>query len=79
MDHVEDLTILMGWECEMVILLIPSTRNAAVIGMRKKPFFQEEPSDATEARVMGLVAAEGGAEGWVENLMLLMRKTQKNH
>ncbi|QBM91024.1 tRNASer (uridine44-2'-O)-methyltransferase [Metschnikowia aff. pulcherrima] len=78
-DHVEDLTLLMGWECEKEILRIPSTRNAAVIGMRKKPFFQEEPSDATEARVMGLVAAEGGAEGWVENLMLLMSKTPKNH
>lgn len=78
-DHVEDLAILMGWESEKEILRIPSTRNSAVIGMKKKPYFSEEPNEATELRVLDIVAAEGGAEGWVENLMLLMSKSPKNH
>lgn len=78
-DHVEDLAVLMGWEAEKEILRIPSTRNAAVLGMNKKEFFGNEPRDVTETRVLDIVAAEGGAEGWVENLMLLMSKTPKNH
>ncbi|OBA21931.1 DUF1613-domain-containing protein [Metschnikowia bicuspidata var. bicuspidata NRRL YB-4993] len=78
-DHVEDLANLMGWDSEKEILRIPSTRNAAVIGMEKKPYLKEEHIDATEMRVLDIVAAEGGAEGWVENLMLLMSKSPKNH
>ncbi|GEQ68877.1 hypothetical protein JCM33374_g2546 [Metschnikowia sp. JCM 33374] len=78
-DHVEDLSILMGWDCEKEILRIPSTRNAAVIGMKKKPSFSEETREATDIRVLDILAAQGGAEGWVENSIQLMSKTPKNH
>lgn len=78
-DHVEELAEKIGWEVEKEILRIPSTRNAAVIGMKKKDQFAQEPSDITEMRTLDILAMEGGAEGWVENLMLLMKKMPKNH
>lgn len=78
-DHVEELSEKMGWVVEKEILRIPSTRNAAVIGMKKKEEFANEPEEMTELRVFDILAMEGGAEGWVENLMLLMKKSPKNH
>lgn len=78
-SHVEDLTVLMGWKPEKEILRIPSTRNAAIIGMDKTLPFDNESKESTHLRVLDILAAEGGAEGWVENLMELMRKSPKNH
>lgn len=77
-DHVEELATQMCWQVEKEILRIPSTRNAAVIGMEKKEPFKLEPEDMTELRILDILAAEGGAEGWVENLMALMKKNP-NH
>lgn len=78
-DHVEDLANRMGWEVEKEILRIPSTRNAAIIGLKKQDAFLKEPEDVTEMRVIDILATEGGAEGWVENSMALMKKSPKNH
>lgn len=78
-DHVEDLTTQMGWKVEKEILRIPSTRNAAIIGMEKRLPFDKEPVDETETRIIDILATEGGAEGWVENLMALMKKSPKGH
>lgn len=77
-DYVEDLSNTMGWDVEKEILRIPSTRNAAVIGMKKKDGY-DEPRDVQDMRVLDILAVEGGAEGWVENLMMLMKKSPKNH
>lgn len=78
-DHVEDLCHMMGWAAEKEILRIPSTRNAALIGMTKKEAFNNETRECTDMRVLDILASEGGAEGWVENLIDLMSKNPKNH
>lgn len=78
-DHVEELSEKMGWVVEKEILRIPSTRNAAIIGMTKQGDFANEPLDVREMRTIDIIAMEGGAEGWVENLMVLMKKSPKNH
>lgn len=78
-DHVEDLANKMGWNVEKEILRIPSTRNAAIIGIKKQEAFAEEAEDITEMKVIDILATEGGAEGWVENSMALMKKNPKNH
>lgn len=78
-DHVEDLAMRTGWAVEKEILRIPSTRNAAVIGINKNEPLASELPDQTEMRVIDILATEGGAEGWVENLMALMKKSPKNH
>lgn len=78
-DHVEDLADKMGWVVEKEILRIPSTRNAAIIGTSKREPFAAESAEATEMRIIDILAMEGGAEGWVENLMVLMKKSPKNH
>lgn len=78
-DHVEDLASRMGWAVEKEILRIPSTRNAAIIGINKNEPLASELHGQTEMRVIDILATEGGAEGWVENLMALMKKSPKNH
>ena len=78
-DHVDDLATQMGWVVEKETLRIPSTRNAAIIGIDRNEQFASERPDETEMRVIDILATEGGAEGWVENLMALMKKNPKNH
>lgn len=78
-DHVEELAEKMGWSVEKEILRIPSTRNAAIIGTSKNEPFSEESPEQTEMRILDILAMEGGAEGWVENSMVLMKKSPKNH
>lgn len=78
-DHVEDLTVLMGWEAQKEILRIPSTRNSAIIGLDMREGFKEESPEQREMRLWDIIGNEGGAEGWVTNLMALMAKSPKNH
>lgn len=78
-DHVEDLAFKMGWDVEKELLRIPSTRNAAIIGIKKQEAFIDEPEEVTEMRVIDILATEGGAEGWVENSLALMKKNPKGH
>lgn len=75
-DHVHDLAAMMKWKVQKEMLRIPSTRNAAVIGVRKT---DEETPEEVSRRIYDLVAMEGGAEGWVENSMALMKKPPRGH
>ncbi|KAG7660782.1 TRM44 [[Candida] subhashii] len=75
-DHVEDISGMMGWKIEKEMLRIPSTRNAAIIGHEK---YINESEEASMLRTLDLIALEGGAEGWVENSMMLMKKAPRNH
>ncbi|KAI3406347.2 TRM44 [Candida oxycetoniae] len=78
-DHVEDIAILNGWQIEKEMLRIPSTRNAAIMSCAKIKSFQDEPSDISQLRVLDIIAMEGGAEGWVENSLNLMKGAPRNH
>lgn len=78
-DHVEDIAVQMGWKVEKEMLRIPSTRNAAIIGTSKDEQFADEDKELTETKILDILALEGGAEGWVENSMALMKKAPRNH
>lgn len=78
-DHVEDLSKQMGWIVEKEMLRIPSTRNAAIIGMNKLLTHKSDPPDDVDTRVLDLIASEGGADGWVENCMLLTTLSPRGH
>lgn len=78
-DHVEDLSKQMGWTVAKEMLRIPSTRNAAIIGTKKVAEASNESHDSMQTRVLDILALEGGAEGWVENTMMLMKKSPRNH
>lgn len=75
-DHVHDLAAMMNWNVDKEMLRIPSTRNAAIIGVTK---VSEEDDDITQKRIYDILAMEGGAEGWVENSMALMKRPPRAH
>lgn len=78
-DHVEDLAHKMGWKVQKEVLRIPSTRNSAIIGLERRTEFRDEPAPQREMRLWDIIASEGGAEGWVPNLMALISNSSKNH
>ncbi|KAK6456208.1 uncharacterized protein RJT20DRAFT_128035 [Scheffersomyces xylosifermentans] len=78
-DHVEDLAIQLGWKVEKEMLRIPSTRNAALIGTAKGSQFTNESVEEAQTRVLDILAVSGGADGWVENSIALMKKAPRNH
>ncbi|WPK26206.1 hypothetical protein PUMCH_003554 [Australozyma saopauloensis] len=78
-DHVEDLANSMGWEVQKEILRIPSTRNSAIIGLEMNEQRRDETAEQRDIRVWDIIYGEGGAEGWVQNLLALMAKSPKNH
>lgn len=78
-DHTEDLAKQMGWIVEKEMLRIPSTRNAAIIATKRQPHCIDENDEVTQTRVLDILALEGGAEGWVENSINLMKKAPRNH
>ncbi|KAM0132333.1 hypothetical protein ACHAO1_006855 [Botrytis cinerea] len=61
-----------GWEVEKEWLRIPSTRNAALIGRRRKLNYED-------VDVREFVDANGGAAGWKENALKLVTGKAKNH
>ncbi|KAK6607464.1 tRNA (uracil-O(2)-)-methyltransferase [Botrytis cinerea] len=61
-----------GWEVEKEWLRIPSTRNAALIGRRRKLNYED-------VDVREFVDANGGATGWKENALKLVTGKAKNH
>ncbi|KAK6463241.1 hypothetical protein DFJ63DRAFT_114072 [Scheffersomyces coipomensis] len=75
-DHVEDLSITMGWNAKKEMLRIPSTRNAAIIGTERSIIENEE---SYQTRLLDILALEGGTEGWVENSVALMKRPPRNH
>lgn len=61
-----------GWEVEKEMLRIPSTRNTALIGRRRTlPF--------GDANIMDIVQAHGGADGWEENALKLVKGATRGH
>jgi tRNASer (uridine44-2'-O)-methyltransferase len=61
-----------GWEVEKEMLRIPSTRNTALIGrLRSKPF--------ADINVRDLVGIHGGAVGWEENALKLVKSATRGH
>lgn len=77
-DHVEDLATVMGWQVQKEILRIPSTRNSAIIGLGFK-CHKDESVEQRELRLWDIISSEGGADGWVHNLIALMSKKLKMH
>lgn len=78
-DRVEDIAILNGWKVEKEMLRIPSTRNAAIMSCIKIPTLIAEPEEITKLRTLDIIALEGGANGWVENCINLMKKDPRSH
>jgi tRNASer (uridine44-2'-O)-methyltransferase len=61
-----------GWKVEKEMLRIPSTRNTALIGRhRGMPF--------DDVDVVNLVNANGGAIGWEENALKLVKSAVRGH
>lgn len=61
-----------GWVAEKEMLRIPSTRNAAVIGrMRAVPF--------EDVDVENVVSEYGGATGWEDNALKLVKGATRGH
>lgn len=77
--HVESLAQQMGWIVEKEMLRIPSTRNAAIIATKKQPQVLADSTETQQTRILDIIALEGGAEGWVENSMALVKKPPRNH
>ncbi|EHL00940.1 hypothetical protein GLAREA_02501 [Glarea lozoyensis ATCC 20868] len=61
-----------GWTVETEMLRIPSTRNTAVIGRRRERGWEE-------VDVEGLVGEYGGANGWEENALKLVKGAARGH
>lgn len=73
-DRVEYVAARVGWEIEKEMLRIPSTRNAAIIGINNPHL----PSWPTQ-EVYDTILDDGGADGWVENTMALMKRSPRGH
>lgn len=69
---VSHLASACGWEVEKEMLRIPSTRNTALLG-RKRTI------DFSEIDVIKIVDEYGGAAGWEENAMKLVKGGLRGH
>ncbi|KAK8099366.1 uncharacterized protein PG998_012607 [Apiospora kogelbergensis] len=61
-----------GWEVETEMLRIPSTRNTALIGRRRKP-------DGTDVQLDDIVQKYGGTAGYLDNVMKLVQVAPRSH
>ena len=62
------------------MLRIPSTRNTALIGRKRLSENEEKGEVDREGQMRELVKAYGGAHGWEENAMKLVKaKGARNH
>lgn len=61
-----------GWEVEKEMLRIPSTRNTALIGRRRTTNF-------SEVDVPRILVDYGGAAGWEDNAMKLVKSGPRGH
>ncbi|AJV94631.1 tRNA (uracil) methyltransferase [Saccharomyces cerevisiae] len=73
-DHVEYISSRVGWKVEKEMLRIPSTRNAAIIGVENATL-KHFPTQA----VYDMIWEDGGAEGWIQNTMSLLKRNPRNH
>ncbi|BFZ64245.1 tRNA(Ser) Um(44) 2'-O-methyltransferase [Saitoella coloradoensis] len=62
-DWIEDVATRAGWEVEREALRIPSTRNIALVGRRRR----RGEFDVGEGGVERVIREEGGAGGFVES------------
>lgn len=69
---VSDIAKHCGWVVEKEMLRIPSTRNTALIGRHRLVPFED-------VDVRDLVDAMGGAVGWEENSMKLVKGGTRGH
>ncbi|KAI5846183.1 hypothetical protein BZA05DRAFT_140960 [Tricharina praecox] len=69
--YVERIARECGWVVEREVLRIPSTRNVAVIGRRRKTNFLVDVAE--------VVRREGGATGWRERVEELRKKESICH
>ncbi|CCF59564.1 hypothetical protein KAFR_0H01540 [Kazachstania africana CBS 2517] len=73
-DHVEHIAERVGWKVEKEMLRIPSTRNAAIIGSPKS-----DKDNFSIPAVYETLMEEGGADTWIQNTMLLMKRGPRGH
>lgn len=78
-DHVEELARYVGWIVEKESLRIPSTRNAALIGVDKHSKYKQDTKQQFDGKVLEVLERDGGADAWVENSINLMKKPPKDH
>ncbi|KAB5547168.1 hypothetical protein GE09DRAFT_1224184 [Coniochaeta sp. 2T2.1] len=79
---VEDIARDCGWEVETEMLRIPSTRNTALLGRRRRiggKEFGDEEEEVVVEEMERVVRKYGGAEGWVENAMRLVKTGPRGH
>ena len=69
---VSNIAKQCGWEVEKEMLRIPSTRNTALIGRRREMPF-------ADVDVIDIVNANGGAAGWEENALKLLKGGTRAH
>ena len=69
---VSELAGKCGWEIEKEMLRIPSTRNTALLGRRKK-------IGHCDINIMKIIEEYGGARGWEENAMKLVKCGPRGH
>jgi tRNASer (uridine44-2'-O)-methyltransferase len=69
---VSELASDCGWELEKEMLRIPSTRKTALLGRKRT-------SNFAEIRVSNIVDKYGGAAGWEENAMKLVKSNPRAH
>ena len=71
-DWVSRISEDCGWVAETEMLRIPSTRNTAIIGRRKK-------SSTDHIDVASVINKHGGADGFAESAVRLAKGTGKGH
>jgi tRNASer (uridine44-2'-O)-methyltransferase len=69
---VGDIARDCGWEVETEMLRIPSTRNTGLLGRKRT-------ADYEEVDIPGLIHQYGGADGWLENAMKLVKTGPRGH
>ncbi|KAJ9160567.1 tRNA Um(44) 2'-O-methyltransferase [Coniochaeta hoffmannii] len=69
---VEDIARDCGWEVETEMLRIPSTRNTALLGRKRAAEYEE-------VDVRDIIQKYGGAGGWLENAMKLVKTGPRGH
>jgi tRNASer (uridine44-2'-O)-methyltransferase len=73
---VEGLAREAGWVPEREMLRIPSTRNTCIVGRERSKVFA---AGEAEQAVREIVQRFGGAEGWEENAMKLVKAGPRGH
>ncbi|KAI0897522.1 DUF1613-domain-containing protein [Annulohypoxylon nitens] len=61
-----------GWELETEMLRIPSTRNTGLLGRKRS-----RPISSID--IQEIIAKYGGAEGYADNVMKLVDKSERGH